>query len=368
MNLFLIVCMVVLANSVICLAEGTDTPNLLNSNPNILVGACYFPGWWEPLPNKWRDNEGRDWRERYPERIPLLGAFNTQEVMDQEIIAAAAHGIDFFAILWYFNPKNEERETNARFLSRGVETFMASKEAYRMKFMLEFCNHPPFEVVSDEAWEECVSFWASCMTHPSYLMIHGKPIFKVHGGHYFLIQNNNDLHQCKERLHRLRQAARDVGFPEIIIGCGVSAHETVGEGHFALELFDFTCTYMDVPNLPKKADAHPFEELDSYITAGRMKHVADKIPYMPFVAVGWSPDPWNDPRPSFSFPTKKEWKNTLLRVKKDLLDHEQLGLPCAKAFTIYAWNEFGEGGILAPTQKEQYSRLAVVKEVFMGKD
>lgn len=45
-----------------------------------------------------------------------------------------------------------------------------------------------------------------------------------------------------------------------------------------------------------------------------------------------------------------------------------MGLPAAegrkKMFLIYAWNEFGEGGIMAPTQGEKEMKLDAVKEVF----
>lgn len=33
-------------------------------------------------------------------------------------------------------------------------------------------------------------------------------------------------------------------------------------------------------------------------------------------------------------------------------------------FTIYAWNEYGEGGIVAPTQGDQAMKLEVIREVF----
>lgn len=34
------------------------------------------------------------------------------------------------------------------------------------------------------------------------------------------------------------------------------------------------------------------------------------------------------------------------------------------AFTIYAWNEFDEGGIVAPKQGDQYMKLEGIKTVF----
>ena len=41
-----------------------------------------------------------------------------------------------------------------------------------------------------------------------------------------------------------------------------------------------------------------------------------------------------------------------------------LGLPGAKAFTIYAWNEYGEGGFVAPTRGDGYMKLKTIEQVF----
>jgi hypothetical protein len=35
-----------------------------------------------------------------------------------------------------------------------------------------------------------------------------------------------------------------------------------------------------------------------------------------------------------------------------------------KILTIHAWNEFGEGGFLAPTVEEKTMKLEVLKDVF----
>ncbi|HQH51715.1 MAG TPA: hypothetical protein PKY01_04780 [Candidatus Hydrogenedentes bacterium] len=40
------------------------------------------------------------------------------------------------------------------------------------------------------------------------------------------------------------------------------------------------------------------------------------------------------------------------------------GLPGRRAFTSYAWNEFGEGGIVAPTRSEGMVRLEASGAVF----
>jgi hypothetical protein len=57
-------------------------------------------------------------------------------------------------------------------------------------------------------------------------------------------------------------------------------------------------------------------------------------------------------------------------VKDALQKHDRLGYPRIggrqKAFLIYAWNEYGEGGIVAPTRGEGYMKLEAIREVFAG--
>jgi hypothetical protein len=56
-------------------------------------------------------------------------------------------------------------------------------------------------------------------------------------------------------------------------------------------------------------------------------------------------------------------------MKADLEHLPNLGYPLPggarqKAFTIYAWNEFGEGGFVAPTKGEGAMKLQAIEEVF----
>lgn len=351
----------IMANSKISLAGDEK------SNPTILVGIEYFSGWWKPLPNKWQDASGKDWRSRFPERVPLLGEYNEQETMNKEITEASTYGVDFFSMLWYYNKADKEQEPNSRFLESGITTFIHSPEASKMRFMIEFCNHPPYEVKTDQEWEECIAKWMPYLSHPSYLRINGKLVFKVHGGQFFLAQNQNDKNRCKERLEILRRAVREKGLGEMMIGCGVGAYESITAQHFAPGLFDFTATYMDVPGLAQQEQDYPYPTLSEYINEGRTKHFQDALPYVPFIAAGWCPRPWPDKRAYFSFPSPEEWKQALVQIKNDLLTQPQLGFPGQKGLTIYAWNEFGEGGIVAPTKGEGYNKLKAIQEVFKPK-
>ncbi len=356
-------------------ASGTETPAKAAEHDQprrTLIGVSYFAGWWKPLPNKWNYSpKVGDWRPRFPERVPLLGEYNTQETMDKEIVVAAKHGVDFFLILWYYNGPNDtaERERHARHLNEGVKTFLNSPEAHRMKFAIEYCNHQPYQVKTGEDWAHCVRAWVAAMRHPSYLRVGGRLVFKVHSWHHFWDENGKQLGNCRSRLELLRSEVRKAGLGEMVIGCGIASRERIEAGHPAAELFDFTATYMEVPDLPRGEGDYPYEKLSAFARAGRMQHEKDRIPYLPYLGAGFNARPWPDDRARFAFPTRQEWTAALRQINSDLEQSQNLGLPLPggrrqKAFTIYAWNEFGEGGYVAPTKGEGDMKLKAIEEVF----
>jgi hypothetical protein len=341
----------------------------------ILIGVNYFAGWWKPLPNKWHrhtsslSNEcSDDWRPDFPERVPLLGEFNCQETMDREIEAAADYGVDFFPILWYYNEKRQPREPHSDKLNRVFDEFVASPNADRVNFFIEFCNHPPFEVTTDEQWQECLDAWESYLTQPSYLKVGGRAVFKIHGANYFIEQNGSDIERCTSQLDSIRAlfAKHDM---EVIIGAGVMAADHVAADNPIAKVFDFTCTYMDLPDLVRTDDDYPYELLGEHCRMARAVHSTDAIPYMPYMPAGWSPRPWPETRPFFALPNRDEWRKELTLMQEDLLNLPNLGLPLPDgsvqaAFNCYAWNEFGEGGIVAPTHITEYMKLEELQYVF----
>ena len=167
-----------------------------------LVGVQYFAGWWptDRQDSKWLGRDRQDWRGQYPGRVPLLGGYNDQATMDREIAAAADYGVDFFSILWYAGEAEPQRELQESLLNRGLEHFLKSPQAPRLKFMIEYVNHPPFGVTSDAQWQRCVDTWIQAIRHPSYLRVGGKPVLKVHGGSLFLKQAGGNPGQSKTRL------------------------------------------------------------------------------------------------------------------------------------------------------------------------
>ncbi len=332
---------------------------------DVLVGVYYFAGWWREQPNKWTTN-GHDWRTRYPDRVPLLGEYVEGATVEREIEAAASHGVDFFQILWY--PQNKpDVHPHLSHLNDGVRFFTRARNAGKMSFTIEYVNHDPFSLTSDEDWDSACLEWTGIMRHRSYLRVGGRPVFKIHGLHHFLQQNDGDARRLAQRVERLRKLVQSTGVPNPLVGAGVMA-TGVPKGDLVAP-FDYLTTYMDVPNLPQRTEPYPYSQLLEMAEEAWERYATEsEKPYVPYLPAGWDPRPWADPRPSFAFPTREEWKEALLKVKTALQKHEKLGYPKIggrqKAVLIYAWNEYGEGGIVAPTRGEGYMKLETIRQVF----
>lgn len=337
----------------------------------ILVGVEYFAGWWTGRGSKW-ESSGKDWRPEYPDRLPLLGEDNSQELMDKEIIAAAEHGVDFFSILWYY-PKNAPgTEHLCEKLNSGLDFFMSSPHSDKMKFMIELTNHEPFGIISNEDWDDCMKVCINAMKHPSYLRIDGRAVMKIHGLHQFYIDLNQDAVRAKDVLGRIRKIAADAGVGELLIALGTYGIDPIGDGHFFVESggIDANMQYMEFPNLPLSEDDYPYQQLVDHSRQLRGIRENDRLPWVPYFPCGWNPRPWEVKCPCFALPTDNELKTAFEGMKSDLLESKNLGFPkrdgtVQRAFTVYAWNEYAEGGFLTPSRNDKYRKLEILKEVFV---
>lgn len=328
-----------------------------------LIGINYFNGWNRNDPNRWQRN-GRDWRLDYPERIPVTGCYNDVETMYADIEAASEKGVDFFQMLWYV--QNPEREKNSRRLNDCFNHYFSCSNNDKIKFVLEFCNHPPYEILTDELWAESVAEWVEIMSHPNCLKIEGKAVFKIHGLNYFYVQCGENVEKFKERIAYLRKVAKDFGVGELIVGAGVMA-DAVNENEIMLSgLVDYVTTYADFPRIEETKKPYPFTRLTEQAEKGR-KIIADSVlsPYVPFVMSGWYPKPWGVNCAQYAYPSEEDWTACLKSVKDALDTDERFHIAKnVKMFTIYAWNEFGEGGIMAPTVGWGSMKLDCLSKVF----
>lgn len=335
-----------------------------------LVGVNYFSGWWRESPNKWEDPTcpSRDWREQYINRIPINGCYDDQETMDSDILSATKYGVNFFQMLWYPVDSSTSKCDNLHehHLNNGIKHFCASPYNNRMSFVVEYCNHPPFSILDEKEWLAVCQIWAKFFCHPSYLTINGKTLFKIHGWKFFQEQCGHDRTVIKKRLDVLRETAKEYTGRDLIILGGITYDDIDPKLCDALDLVDLYSVYMDLPSLPSKDTDYDYGDLLNFSLLFAKKCADFQIPFLPYFPVGWNPRPWCDPRPNFSIPNKEQIADGVIQLCRLIADHPLLGIPCdntyTDAFTMYAWNEFGEGGYLAPTLIEYNSKLEGLKQ------
>jgi hypothetical protein len=66
---------------------------------------------------------------------------------------------------WLLPTVADDRSAGTQYLNDGVKTFLRSKEAHRMAFALEYCNHAPYQVKAQADWRECIKTWVAAMKH-----------------------------------------------------------------------------------------------------------------------------------------------------------------------------------------------------------
>ena len=158
--------------------------------------------------------------------------------------------------------------------------------------------------------------------------------------------------------------------------------------------YDFTSTYNAAPPVcpgqpdwvcpqyanswwpnatPSGARLFPYAQCADFQAAARGNHSGDPVPYLPNVIAGFDPRPWEEHSPSFLPPSEQEWEAALVQARELVAapGNSRFGFPDASApggvqpaVSIYAWNELGEGGIVAPTAGAGSMMLDVLARVF----
>ena len=372
------------------------------AHKSTLVGSNYFSGWWQGPGNKWIDAplHNTSWLAQYPERLPLLGKFNNQSTMDREIVAASSHGIDFFQMLWYNIYNRTDLAPGSQFLNTGVATFQTSPVAHRMSFYISFCNNAwTPELVSRQQWTELIQHhWLPAMRHPSYLVVGGRRVFKMINALSFYTDTCHNNSACvTSMMEELRSSVRAAGLGELIVGAGIDGFtwrpDTTQTGY----QYDWVGQYGTVPSvtgankLKPSPYIYPSNVLGAFNGMERQRHIEWATnqsrlenqstvlgPFLPLVMTGWDAIPWGgEDRPRFIPFSSSEWVDQLLSVKRQIVGGlgdgasagPAAGFPLPNggvqpAFSIYCWNEFGEGGMLAPTKGLGSSRIEAIKQVF----
>ena len=316
--------------------------------PRAQVGAYYFDGW----AGKHRLADKEEWArnapthlskrmlDEFPDREPLWGwRDDSLEIMQRQIDLAADHGLAFFAFCWYWHDTQKAVDDDEK--HTGMNLFVKAPNNGRMRFCLLVANHAGFVIDGAENWRKAAQFWMPYLKHPQHLTVGGKPlviIFDARGGE-------------KNGLDAVQDEARKAGLPGVAIAaCGPGGAE-IGYTH--------TTRYNIVPGYTGGGEEHKFQEIveaHERAWAGRPEQ-----PCIPCLIGGWDCRPWEGPagdlfggsgkKPGWFFPdrTPEQFAAHVTRAIEWMEKHPEQAT-AERLAVIYAWNEFGEGGYIAPTK------------------
>jgi hypothetical protein len=321
-------------------------------NPKKMVGAYYFEGWAGR--NQLADDPNQPWArnapthltrrmiDEFPGREPIWGwRDDSLQIMERQIDLAANHGLAFFAFCWYWHDNGSainQRRIQEDPKHTCLDLYLKATNHQRLKFCLLVANHQGFEIKGTEHWKQAVDCWMPYLMHPQYLSVSGKPLIIM-----FNTQGAN-----REDLAAMQDTARKAGLAGLAIaGCGGGLLET-GYTH--------RTHYNVVPGYASGSERHTYAEL---VAANRAAWGGSRDqPYIPIVTAGWDKRPWEGPtglnqRPGSYYPDRTPGQfGEFLRQAITWMEQHPEQTTAERMVLIYAWNEFGEGGYIAPTKND----------------
>lgn len=366
-------------NTYIALAANKVISTL--NHPIKTIGALYFDGWTgnseyslanenlfpnSTLPNK----EGySDWREyakahdpelikknhlppsdcsfsmfypkqalkEYPSRKPYFGwIINTTEQMEKQIEMAVKYGIDYFVFCFYIGSNDPVFDESGNIKTDVLESFPYNNAVYRfleatnnykMKFSVLVCDHA--NRTNEKTLFQLLKYInEKFVSHPSFMYINGRPMICFFDSHF---QNKIKV------FHQINGSLLIQNGMDIIPKNGINGRMSYGGA------------------IPSNIGLHPYSDISNYNNNIVNKYYVNSPSYMdiPTVSVGRNDFPRADfitknETNSFGFiePTKDE----LLTHFKKIIDTLPKYSKQDQTLLIYAWNEFGEGGYLVPTE------------------
>jgi hypothetical protein len=343
--------------AIVTSAMGNDAPPV--QTPRACVGAYYFDG-WAGASERWRDDP--QWTrlnppthltkrmiEEFAGREPIWGWRDDKlEIMERQIDLAADQGIAFFAFCWYWNKDLKKLDQDPK--HTGLNLFLKARNNHRLKFCLLVANHQGFFIQGTEEWAKAADAWLPYLKHPQHLTVNREPLVIIF----------NPGNASKEGLAQIQATALKAGLPGVAIAACGSGKAEIG--------FTHTTHYNIVPGYAAKSEPRPYAELVE--AHQRAWNGSTEQPHIPTLTVNWDKRPWEGPRglgtvagAYYSDRTPQQFDSALESAITWMDDHPRQ-TTAERIVLLYAWNELGEGGFLAPTKGDpEGTYLKVVKQV-----
>lgn len=320
-------------NRITITSGGSTIYNKDYTNHNNFDCTITNPDVWKPA----------TWTRGYSGLNGYVGTTINQKgsaVIDKQIVLAKAQGLSYFMLEWFYyddqSSFNEEASYNED-NHIAIHAFMDSCQKLGFQFALMITNHSPFRIVGLQNWKDAIAYLDKEYFHdPSYLVIDNKPVLYVFD---------------KTEYRSAGPAAIDDYFREL-----------GWDGHYML-----AANYNEVPNTGAKVEKDISILYDANEAWNIANYLGEHI-YNPVTCLtcGWDSRPWAV-RPSgysrdtdWYAPDLDKWKATFdwaYRFAR-LYNNNKF-----RSVLICAWNEYGEGSYLAPTDEDSGMIRAIAETI-----
>jgi hypothetical protein len=326
--------------------------------PSPVVGAIRWDAWTGGSVTE--QVERTLGQKKYHDRLPWFAEVldgetvkidgGRQTIMDREIDFAAAAGLDYWAFLLY-------EDTTP--MSAALKQYLQSKKREQVRFCLILHNTLN---AKSEQWPKERDRAVALLKEPGYqTVLDGRPLIYAFCGEPFPF----------DRFNEFLVAVRKEGLNPYCVYMGwnpVTDFKSVSKMGFSA-----------VSAYAKPGEQKTFTDLVASVEKECWQKATEaKVPYVPLVTTGWDKRPRQDNPVSWEknqayhtqkiFPsraTPEEISSHLSRAVAFVKSNP--GTCEANAIIIYAWNEYDEGGWLAPTRgldgKPDTSRLDATRKI-----
>ena len=367
----------------------------------IEVACVYYPHWHEyPKGNEWFHKGFNEWefvkdaKPRVPgQKVPLrplygfLDGKNPDDVA-KEIDLASNAGIDVFLFDWYWYGGEMTMQES---LEQG---FLRAPNRMKMKFCLMWCYHDRVDSFRDdprapkrmlmklprtpEDFLNNIRYSKKFFHEPNHWMRDGKPFFSIYSAPRF-VQDMGGPEKTRQLLDEARKIAVVDGLAGICFQ-GMNPQNAKDAKMLSDAGFDCIGSY-NLATCPaaiacEKNNTFTFnysEMLPWHQECWKKYSAGATVPYIPAVTAGRDvtmrcrneePFPWRTVRYPYGYiclgNTPDKFQSLLEAAKK----HVEADSKAPRAILIYGWNEYTEGGYIAPNNFDADGALRAVAAVF----
>lgn len=337
---------------------------------HVPIGAIRWDNWHNESPEK--EVLGKAGAEK---RLPFFALRNAkgelllngdiEPVQLAEIAYAQAMGLDYFLFGYYPETGSWGRSPRVFLgLNRALSTFLGLPDRRGMKFALLINQLFPVADIDDVAGSI-----GEIAAHPDYLKTFegAVPIFILgHDGLDWRRFFGTDA-EARRAVEAIRSAVRTKSGRDSVL---ILMHWDAAQAKAAIGRYglDMMSSYAQAP--PRRGVETSFSECHAGTRRAWDNALRAEVPLVPNVTLGWDPRP-RDKVPAHvgTPPRPSAWcaEASAAELRQAFDEATRLATrpganPAFRSIVVYAWNEFTEGGWMAPDGADGPSRMARMRQ------